>query len=229
MAKSKIHALIPKVIKDLGAIDKNGFNKDDGYAFRLIDEVCQKIRPLFVKHNIFCSPEVLETREEDVELEDPKKQGRKIKGRLVVLKVKYKLYAQDGSAFEAVVTGEAMDESDKAHKKAMTAAFKTMITQVFCLSVGVKGLDTAERSPRLHFVDGPPPAPAREAQNSRPSKTVSRGKDMKIPAGRFSGRLVSEIPRRELRGYIDDVVSAMSQSGKKPPKWFYDLRKVSGL
>lgn len=225
MSKSRIHTLIPKVIKDLGPIDKKGWNEDDQYAFRLIDEVCQKIQPLFVKHNVFCVPELLDSREENLGDE----------GVRVVVKVRYKLFASDGSAFEATVPGEAIDDSDKALKKAMTAAFKTMITQVFCLAVGVKGLDTAATSPRLNFVDGKPPArrPAPSPRSSRSS--ISRGTrgakmaDMKVPDGRFKGKMLSRIPRRELQEYFEQVESAMAQSGKRPPKWFYDMKKASGL
>ena len=220
---AKIHALIPKVMKELGGIAKNGRNDDDGYDFRLIDEICDKIQPLFVKHNIFCTPEVLESRDEAM--------GKA--GVRVVLKVKYRLFAEDGSAFEATVPGEAIDESDKAMKKAMTAAFKTMITQVFCLAVGVKGLDTAASSPKLDFVgrEKSSPAPAaRNRSNRQPAKgNGSKLRDMKVPDGRFKGKMLSAIPRRELVGYFEEVESAMAQSGKKPPKWFFEIKKASGL
>ena len=85
------------------------------------------LSPAMVKNGIFVVPEVLRHDQEE-------RTSRK--GELMiytVVTVRYTFYATDGSCVEAVVTGEAMDRSDKSTNKAMSAAFKYACFQTFCI------------------------------------------------------------------------------------------------
>nr|MDQ3012540.1 ERF family protein [Acidobacteriota bacterium] len=49
------------------------------------------------------------------------------------LAIAYTFYAPDGSNIRAVVVGEAMDSGDKSSNKAMSAALKYALLQIFCV------------------------------------------------------------------------------------------------
>ena len=119
---------IPKIMAEVGAIEKTRTNtQGSGYKFRGIDDVYAALHPVLVKNNVFFVPSVLESiREERIS---------KAGGNLIytILKVKYTFYAEDGSSFECITAGEAMDSGDKSCNKAMSAALKYALFQVFCI------------------------------------------------------------------------------------------------
>lgn len=125
-----IFELIPKIMGEVGHIAKarraaagSGMN----YSFRGIDDVYFAVQPLLAKHGVFVTPEVLEDRSEERE----SRSGTVLIYR--ILKVKYSIYAADGSSVTAVMTGEGMDTGDKASNKAMSAAYKYLFLQLFCI------------------------------------------------------------------------------------------------
>jgi hypothetical protein len=138
----KIFTLIPKAMAEIGAIGKNRTNTHQNYKFRSIDDIYNKIQPVLAKHGIFFTPTVLETKEELFESANAKRSIR-VKSR-----IKYTFYADDGSQFDCVVEGEAIDTSDKATNKAFTACLKYMLIQVFCIAI--EGDDDADsESPEI--------------------------------------------------------------------------------
>lgn len=147
MSQGKIYALIPKVMKEVGAIGKNGFNPHDKYKFRSIDDVYNSLQGPLSNNGVFFLPEVLEHKDERVQ---------SAKGHEMVrttLKVKYTVYADDGSFVVAIVCGEAIDRSDKSVNKALTAAFKYMLIQIFCIAV--EGQDDSDKeSPQIYNNNG---------------------------------------------------------------------------
>lgn len=124
---TNIFGTISAVMEDCGFVAKDSTNPTQKYKYRGIDAVMNALNPAMRKHHLFVVPEVLEqTREE----------RQTTKGGLLIytiLKVKYTFYAQDGSCVSAVVMGEAMDSGDKSMNKAMSAAFKYALFQVFCI------------------------------------------------------------------------------------------------
>lgn len=90
----------------------------------------------------------------------------------VVLKMKYTLFADDGSFIETVLLGEAMDTGDKAINKAMAIAYKYLCFQVFCIPVE-----------DMEDPDGERPELAREEQkeNNKPASKRKSGKEDKKP------------------------------------------------
>jgi hypothetical protein len=202
---AKIYAQMSKVMSEVRAIGKNGKNADDDYTFRRIDDVYNALQPVLAKNGVFFVPSVLESTEEKIG------SGKKAQVR-VKLKVQYKIFADDGSAIEAIVYGEAIDGSDKAHNKALTAAFKYLLIQVFCIAVSEIS-DADQSSPGLEFV-----------KEKRATSKKSSG-DFQIRDGKYRGKRASEIPRTELLEYLSSLDEMVKSAGRKHPKWFIELQK----
>lgn len=127
MDNTGIYKAIIGVMKDIGAIKKNDENKFDGYKFRGIDAVYNAIQPAFVKNGVFIVPNLLSVEQED---RTTAKGGIQIHTKVTV---EYTLYAEDGSSIKGIFPGEAMDRSDKSINKAMTAAYKYMLFELFTI------------------------------------------------------------------------------------------------
>lgn len=122
-----IYGLIGQAMREVGAIGKDSKNQQQGFMYRGIDAVMNALNPVMARLGLFMVPEVLEqTREE--------RQNSKGTTLLYsILKVKYTLYAPDGSNVSCVVLGEGMDTGDKASNKAMSVAMKYAAFQLFMI------------------------------------------------------------------------------------------------
>ena len=123
-----IYQAITAIIGEMGGIGKNQRNKDQGYNFRGIDDVLKELHPLFAKHGVFFAPTVIEREYE----ERLSKQGNV--GHVAHLHVAYKVYGPSGDFIEVSTWGEGLDYSDKATNKAMTAAFKYAMFELFAIA-----------------------------------------------------------------------------------------------
>lgn len=127
MAESMIFGLMGQAMREIGAIGKNTKNQQQGFMYRGIDAVYNALNPVMSKLGLFLCPEVLEqTREERVN-----KNGTTL--LYSILKIKYTMYAPDGSNVSCVVIGEGMDSGDKASNKAMSVAMKYAAFQLFMI------------------------------------------------------------------------------------------------
>lgn len=127
MNGGKIYGAIAAAMSEIGAIQKNKKNQQQGFQYRGIDDVMNALYPILSRHGMFLAPEVLEhTREE---------RTTKSGGNLIysILKIRYTLYADDGSSVSAVVIGEGMDSADKSSNKAMSVGMKYALFQLFCI------------------------------------------------------------------------------------------------
>lgn len=123
----KIYHLIPLIMKEVGAIEKNRGGVGIGYSFRGIDDIYFALQPLFAKYSVFCAPSVTAQHRE----ERATKSGGVM--TFTVLTVEFSVYAEDGSCVKLTTVGEAMDTSDKSSNKAMSAAMKYAMLQLFCI------------------------------------------------------------------------------------------------
>lgn len=110
-------------------ISKGRKNVQQGYAFRGIDDVYNAISTLLAANGLTIIP-MVESRE--VEERETKNGGALF---YVTVKVSYRLtLSADPTSFAtAVVYGEAMDSGDKATNKALSAAYKYLCLQTFCI------------------------------------------------------------------------------------------------
>lgn len=116
-----------------GKLAKSGISKDrkndqQGYKFRGIDDVYNALSALIAESRLCVLPRVGAR----TVTERTTKSGGVL--FYVVVDVDYDLIsAVDGSRHTVHVIGEAMDSGDKATNKAMSAAYKYMAMQVFCI------------------------------------------------------------------------------------------------
>ncbi len=126
-----VYKCINAVMADLAkqGIEKNRRNtQGSGYNFRGVDDVYNALAPLLSKHGLVILPRMM-TRQCEERLS---KQG----GNLFYVTVEAEfdfVCAEDGSKHTARTFGEAMDSGDKATNKAMSAAFKYVALQTFCI------------------------------------------------------------------------------------------------
>jgi hypothetical protein len=149
---SEIFKAIPAILADVEAIGKNRTNKQQGFAFRGIDDVMNTLHPLFAKHKVFPTCEVSEvTRSE----RETKSGGTMF---VVTLKAKYTLHAEDGSNVCTEAAGEAMDSADKATNKALSSCYKYAMFQLLCIPTEAVDADAETPEPVRPAASKPAPA-----------------------------------------------------------------------
>ena len=155
MTRRQVYRAINAVAADLAeaGIPKSHSNEAEGYDYRSIDDVLNRLAPLLARHRLCVLPRVLRRTASDRRGE----QGATLIA--VELKVAFDfISADDGSRHSVKVFGEALDSGDKATAKAMAAAFKIAMVQSLCIPV--PGNDDADRqTPKLaKRVHDPEPA-----------------------------------------------------------------------
>ena len=118
-----VQAAIAKV-----GIAKARKNQQQNYAFRGIDDVYSALAPLLAEHGLCIIPRVLSR----TCTERQTQRG----GALfyTAVQVEYTIAAvKDGSTVTACIFGEAMDSGDKSTNKALSAAYKYLCLQLFCI------------------------------------------------------------------------------------------------
>jgi hypothetical protein len=120
-------------------VAKNRKNAAQGYNFRGIDDVYNALAPLLSKHGLVVLPRYTER----LVIEKINSKGNTV--FYVTVKGEFDFVAaEDGSCHTVVTYGEAMDSSDKATNKAMSAAYKYAAFQAF--SIPTEGDNDADSS-----------------------------------------------------------------------------------
>jgi hypothetical protein len=153
MAAPSIYAAINAVMAGLAksGIAKTHFNQADDYMYRSIDDVLDRLAPLLAQHRLCVLPKVLERSA--IERSGEKSQLL----THVAVHMRFKLVSVDDGSCHCVETfGEALDPSDKATAKAMSAAYKSAMVQTFCIPVaGSEDPDrnSAKATSRTHVAE----------------------------------------------------------------------------
>lgn len=126
----EVYKGIAAVTRALGraGISKDRKNAQQGYNFRGIDDIYNALSSELAHAELCIIPRI-------VDREVVERQTRN-GGVLfyVTIKAEYDIVsAADGSCHTASAYGEAMDSGDKATNKAMSAAYKYMAMQLFCI------------------------------------------------------------------------------------------------
>jgi hypothetical protein len=154
----EVYKAIAQVALAMGkeGIAKARTNGGQGYKFRGIDDIYNALNSQIGAAQLCIIPRIIER--EVVERESARG------GALfyVTVKAEYDIVsAKDGTKHTACAYGEAMDSGDKATNKAMSAAYKYMAMQLFCIPTeGDNDADatTHEVAPRsASFKPGPAP------------------------------------------------------------------------
>lgn len=137
----KIELAMNAAAKDIVAvgIGKTGWNEQQKFKFRGIDQVLNVIGPILAKHAITVTPEfAVHSISEYVT-----KAGSK--GTSVFLSGKF-TFRHDGQSVSTTAVGEGRDVADKATNKAMAAAAKYALIMTFVVPL-VGSDDTDAHSP----------------------------------------------------------------------------------
>ena len=145
-----IHAVLSELSID--GISKDNKNAQQGYKFRGIDDVLNALSGSLARNNLIILPQV---KKREVSERESKGGGALFS---VVVETDYIFTsAVDGSQALATVIGEAMDSADKATNKAMSAAYKYMALQTFCIPTeGDNDADGTTHEPRARTQDERP-------------------------------------------------------------------------
>ncbi len=154
-----IYKQMSKVMKDIGAISKDGVNSMQNYRFRGIDQFLNALHPALVKHEVFMTPIIHNVTHEIKEV--TRGNGKPGVDKHVQLRITYRFYACDGSFVDAEMVSEGIDSGDKATNKALSAAMKYMLIQTFSIPTDDVA-ESDEESPKVtvrakkETVSGPP-------------------------------------------------------------------------
>ena len=143
-------------------IKKNQRNKDQGFDFRGIDDVYNTLAPLLAKNSLVVIPRVTSRTVTQYTT------GRGTLMFNVAVIVRYEIAsAIDGSRTFAIAPGEASDSGDKATNKAMSAAYKYMMFQLFCIPIDVLDADASTPPEAVNPNYQPPQKPQGAQQNNQ--------------------------------------------------------------
>ena len=164
----QIHELLPKVMADIGAIEKLQRNKSQNFNFRGIDDALSHCNPVLAKHGVSVSVSVREYKTATAEQKN--KDGYVQHVTRVSLLMAVSFMGGDGSIVENVLAGEAMDYADKATNKAMAAAFKYGMFFGLVIPVERQSIDDSDRTPDEEPYQHREPADATEPAMPPPKK-----------------------------------------------------------
>lgn len=125
-----IYKSINNVMAELAkiGIGKGNYNQQQKYKFRGIDDIYNSLATLLSSNGICIFPCVTSRSVREAQTRN----GGTL--NYTTLEVEYTLVSsEDGSLHKCTVYGEAMDAADKSTNKAMSAAYKYMCLQVFCI------------------------------------------------------------------------------------------------
>ncbi|MFD8151714.1 ERF family protein [Streptomyces sp. NPDC059720] len=131
----RVFQVIHAVMREVMPVSKNKQNQQQNYKFRGVDDAMSAMAGPMRNHGCFIAPEMV----------DHKWRPRGEKGTHTVVTMLYRIYGPAGDCLMVTIPGEAMDMADKSTNKAMSAALKYMLFQVFMIPVDAKSIDDADR------------------------------------------------------------------------------------
>lgn len=207
-----IYTLIGKAMGEIQAIGKDSeatnFNGKKMYNFRGIDAVYNALNPVMAKYGLFITPEILEqTREE-------RKSSNGNALIYSILKIRFTMYAPDGSYIQSTLIGEGMDSGDKATNKAMSIAMKYFCFQVFMIPTEeMKEADPDRQVYEVTRKQEQQPlkvtaAEVAKAVNAAPRTTVTTVQ--KLPESEPEPKQEAAPDTTTVKGYLQNEIAFMS-------------------
>lgn len=143
-----IHKKMAALMSEDLVIEKSQYNAGQSYKFRGIDDTYLAVKPLLAKHGVFCTPEVL-----SVDRSEYTTQKGTVMNR-IILTVRHRFWASDGSSVDVTTVGEANDAGDKSSYKAMSGAFKYALWEALCIPTDepkdAEGDNPEPKAPKAH-------------------------------------------------------------------------------
>jgi len=219
-----VQEAVRRVMEDIGkvGVGKNGRNEKQNYAFRGIDDFVNSLSPILAKHGVILLPKV---GVPEVTQHATSGGGKQF---MVVVRVKWSIIGPAGDRMTAVTLGQALDTSDKAANKAMSAAYKYALGQVFAVP-NIGWAEGDNDHPEAVLDPEPPAGPTEEERTERwevlariNARATEQGKTFEqfteAQRRRVGGMSVEEFrsgPLAGLRGYIERVDAFIAQEAAK--------------
>lgn len=127
----QIFAQLHAVMSEIGSIKKEKSGQGISYKFRGIDQVYENLQPLLIKHQVI----ILPTQTTNIQYSEAETKSGGVLNYCRLVQVYTFFSCSDDSWVAAELPGEAMDSSDKSTNKALSAAFKYLSFQGFCIPV----------------------------------------------------------------------------------------------
>lgn len=130
----QIYGAMAAIMEETKAIAKTEKNNGQNFMFRGIDNVMNGLHDLFAKNRVIILNEVLDYTVTE-KVTEKTYNGQKTVSILYYTraKIKFHFLAVDGSEVTTTNVGEAMDSGDKGMNKAMSAALKYALLQMFLI------------------------------------------------------------------------------------------------
>lgn len=226
-APGGIYAAMAAILAKVKPVGKGGWNADQKFHFRSVDQVMNELNALMGKNGVFLLPEVIEFSRVNVPYKDYN--GKDKLRTEADLCVRFHFVHADGSEVVAVTRGEGRDFGDKATSKAHTMALKTMLLQVFMVPTA-----DLEDPDATTVTDGEPPA------RQQPNRRTTKGRTPSGPdaageqgsTGKDPGR-ASVSPSAAVATGPDDTLPDLGADATAAEKAFRDagftVQQVSDL
>lgn len=137
METGQIYGALASVMKAIKAVEKAERNAQQGFNFRGIDTVMNELHGLLAAEGVVILPDYRDYQTETIETA---RGGRMVRTHVTAA---FRFVAMDGSSVTVSTFGEAMDSGDKSMNKAMSAALKYALLQMFL--VPTKDMPDADR------------------------------------------------------------------------------------
>ena len=125
--KMNVHEAINAVMRDVTYLEKGDKNTHQGFNFRGIDAVMNRVGPAMRKHNLIATPYLVDKPTFGT------KKTKSGEAKTVDIVVDVIFEGPDLSQKVVRVPAESFDSGDKATAKAMSVALRTAYLQTLCL------------------------------------------------------------------------------------------------
>lgn len=125
MSEGLIYKKMAQAMADAAPVEKAGYNQQQGFKFRSIDDTVASVRKALIKNGIAILPDVM-----NVERSTYTTAKGSVMNVADVL-VSYTFVAEDGSSLTTSMVGQAADSGDKAVSKAISMAQKYVFFNTF--------------------------------------------------------------------------------------------------
>lgn len=200
-----VHECIAKAMGLVHAVGKSGQNKEQGYAFKRIDDFMDAANAAMAAAGVHQTVKVL-TRIAD---DSHSTRGGAIM-RWIDLEVRFRFYGPRGDHVDTITWGEGRDSADKATNKALTAAQKYAL--MYTLMIPTSDIQDADR-------DSPesPSAGANEQQQREHEQRIERERQARaderarqISTATADPETVAQL-RADVIGYADSISVATAR------------------
>lgn len=132
METKNIYAALAAINKGIKAIGKSNFNESQRFYFRGVDDIMNELHGLFAENGVVIIPEIEEQSQQTIQTRNGGVAYR------TLLRVKYTFVAEDSSNVTCTAMGESHDSADKGVNKALSAALKYALLQMFLIPTAEK-------------------------------------------------------------------------------------------